>query len=104
MKFKDHNPYDSPEKCGLEILKDIDHSGSYEYNKLVIWKKLDDNTIWFDKDSGCSYPSPFDDHGHDLSEITKDTFYNFQEELKNHDGVDNEEFLIVSKEIKDLLQ
>lgn len=105
MKFNEYNPYYDPEKCGLEILEDIDYSGSYEYDKLVIWKKLDGSTIWYDIDSGCSCPSPFDnsDHGHDLIQITKDTFYNFQEALKNHSGVELGEYMRVSNLIKDLI-
>lgn len=78
MKF-DGNPYYSPESYGLEIFESIDTARSYEFALFVIWKKLDDDTLWWDTDSGCSCPSPFDssDHGHELKQITADTFYNF---------------------------
>ncbi len=105
MKFSD-NPYYSPEKCGLQIVDEIDNSDAYEYDKLVVWKKLDDNTVWYDIDSGCSCPSPFDngDHGHDLVQITKETFYNFQEALKNHRDVTHEQINETEALVKRLLK
>lgn len=94
MKF-DHNPYYSPEKCGLAILHDINTGGDYEFDMLVVWEKLDDNTIWWDTDSGCSCPSPFDvnDNGHELKEITTDTYYNFKLALENHSGIKREDII-----------
>lgn len=102
MKFND-NPYYSPEKCGLEIFDEIDTAGSYEFDLFVIWKKLDDNTLWWDTDSGCSCPSPFDDHGHDLNLITEDTFYNFEEALKNHSGISTEDYTKMRNEVRQFL-
>lgn len=85
MKFE-HNPYYSPEKCGLEIFEKLDTAGSYEFDIICIWRKLDDNTLWWDSDAGCSCPSPFDngDHGHDLKLITSDTLFNFEQAVDNH--------------------
>lgn len=103
MKFND-NPYYSPEKCGLKIIDEIDNSGSYEYDKLVVWQKLDDKTIWYDTDSGCSCPSPFEDHGHELKQITKDTFYNFQQALKNHMDVTQEQINKTEALVKKLIK
>lgn len=78
------NPYYSPELCGLEILESIDTADSYEFDMFVVWLKSDDGTIWYDSDSGCSCPVPFENGRHDLQEVTKDTYYNFIESLENH--------------------
>jgi hypothetical protein len=53
---------------------------------LVIWRKLDDNTLWWCTDSGCSCPVPFDpaESFHDLKQITSDTYYNFKLAVENH--------------------
>lgn len=85
MKFTD-NPYYSPESCGLEIIASVDTADSYEYDMLVVWKKLDDETLWWDADAGCSCPVPFDpsDNGHDLLPITKDNYNEFEKALDNH--------------------
>lgn len=99
MKFK-YNPYYSPDKCGLNIIYQINTGGSYEYDMLIVWEKLDDNTIWWDSDSGCSCPSPFDDHGHDLKEITSDTYYNFKLALENHRDIKKEDIIECDSKIK----
>jgi len=103
MHFTD-NPYYSPEKCGLEIFDEIDTAGDYEYDMFVIWRKVDDGTLWWDSDSGCSCPSPFDDHGHDLKPITEETFYNFDEALKNHYNISTEDYLKMKDGVKKHLQ
>jgi hypothetical protein len=104
LKF-DENPYYSPQLCGLDIFESIDTADSYEFDMFVIWRKLDDNTLWWDTDSGCSCPSPFDngDHGHSLKPITPDTLYNFDEALKNHSGIDIQDYLKISKKVKDFI-
>jgi hypothetical protein len=104
MKFAE-NPYYNPEKCGLVIFESIDTAGSYEFDIFCIWKKLDDSTLWWDTDSGCSCPSPFDngDHGHDLKPITPDTLYSFEAALKNHRDIQTEDFLKIKKKVKDYL-
>ena len=105
MKFNE-NPYYSPEKCGLEIFKSIDTAGSYEFDMFVVWKKLDDNTLWWDTDSGCSCPSPFDngDHGHDLKPITEETWHGFKEALKNHYNITKSDINDITRKVKDYLK
>lgn len=90
MNFKT-NPYYHPENCGLGIFESIDTAGSWEYDIFCIWEKLDDKTLWWDTDSGCSCPIPFDnsDNGHDLKPITKDAFFNFEQGLENHPNITN---------------
>lgn len=105
MRFND-NPYYSPEKCGLEIFESIDTAGSYEFDMFVVWKKLDDNTLWWDTDSGCSCPSPFDnsDHGHELKPITEETWHGFKEALKNHYTITQSDINDITRKVKDYLK
>ena len=102
MKFKD-NPYYNPEKCGLEIFEQVDTGGHYEYDMLVIWRKLDDFTLWYDTDAGCSCPTPFDDYRHDLKPITKDTLYGFNQALENHTDISREHINKIYNNVKQFL-
>ncbi len=80
MLYED-NPYYHPEKSGLKILWQIDTGGSYEFDMFVVWQHQD-GTLWYDSDAGCSCPTPFEDAK--LKALTNDTFWNFQQALKNH--------------------
>ena len=53
--------YHNPEEFGLEPVFEADAGGSYEFDKLVIWRKLSDGSLLMGTDSGCSCPSPFED-------------------------------------------
>lgn len=99
LKFKE-NPYYYPEKCGLEIFDQIDTAGSYEFDMFVIWKKLDDDSLWWDTDSGCSCPSPFDDHGHDLKPIDEENFFGFDQALKNHYNLSKADYLNMKERVE----
>jgi len=57
------NAYYKPEKWGLEIVSVEDEPNlSWEFNTFVIWKDLNNPYIYYwDFDSGCSCPSPFED-------------------------------------------
>lgn len=105
MKFNE-NPYYSPERCGLEIVKSVDTAGSYEFDIFCLWKKIDTDELYWDTDSGCSCPSPFDngDHGHDLKLITEETYYNFEQGLHNHYHLDKSEIIIFEKLVKEHLK
>lgn len=103
MEFKE-NPYYSPELCGLEIFDEINQEDlCYEYNTLCIWKKLDDNTLWYDSDSGCSCPTPFEENRHDLRPIIVDNFYNFNQEIEEF-PVTNLAKVEILKKVKDYLK
>lgn len=105
MKFYE-NPYYSPEKCGLEIFKKIDTAGSYIFDMFVVWKKLDDNTLWWDTDSGCGYLIPFDnlDSGHDLKPITEETWHRFEDALKSHHNISPSDINNTTRKVKDYLK
>ena len=53
-------PYHSPEKYGLEIVGTVDWGGSYEFDMVVAWKRLDDGAFFWAQDAGCSCPTPFE--------------------------------------------
>lgn len=102
MTFED-NPYYNPEKCGLSIFDSIDTADSYQFDIFCIWKKDDDNTLWWETDSGCSCPTPFE-WVKDLNPITADTFYNFEEALKNHRDISKEDFNRIKDTVRDHLR
>lgn len=103
MEF-DYNPYYSPERCGLEIFDEIDTGMDYEFDMFIIWKKLDDETLWWATDSGCSCPTPFEDlKGRDLTEITLDNFNEFDKNLESHCGSYKTEYNGIRKRVKDFL-
>ena len=58
----DNNIYSDPEKFDLEIVYECDSGGSYDFDKLVIWKKKNGDLL-YDTDSGCSCPIPFEGVG-----------------------------------------
>lgn len=89
-----HNPYYSPEKCGLTVIDSIDTAGSYEFDMIVVWRKDDDNTLWYATDSGCSCPTPFYDV--ELIQITRENWFGFEQAVNNH-------YNITEKEAHDLL-
>lgn len=68
----DYGPYYSPEKHGLEVVGSVDYlSGSYEFDLLVVWKDAE-GQLYYDTDSGCSCPSPFEGvRRDDLTKATK---------------------------------
>lgn len=58
------NPYDNPEKLGLEILGEADlSSGNWEFDIICVWVNRQTNQLYYAEDSGCSCPSPFENHG-----------------------------------------
>ena len=60
-----NNVYYDPEKFGLTPVDEIDlSSGSYEYDKIVVWKNADGKHFWA-RDAGCSCPIPFESYGID---------------------------------------
>lgn len=62
-----HNPYYSPEKCGLRILEVTEEPGlCYEFDMVVLWQDKETGKRYWARDSGCSCPCPFENvHGLD---------------------------------------
>lgn len=58
----DNNIYYNPEEFGYEVVKDIELDDEpWQFHLLVIWRDDNGNLVW-GTDSGCSCPSPFEDH------------------------------------------
>lgn len=73
------NIYYNPEAFGLQIIGDVDVAGSYEFDILVVFKDSRTNKIYYATDSGCSCPTPFEDHRKkDLTEITRENLKEFE--------------------------
>lgn len=58
----DYGPYHSPENYGLEMIGDINWGTGYEFDMIVVWKRLEDGAFLWASDSGCSCPTPFEGH------------------------------------------
>lgn len=61
MSDWDLNIYYHPEKHGLTLLGEVDTADSYEFCKLVVWRRDADGAMFWATDQGCSCPSPFED-------------------------------------------
>ncbi len=96
------NVYYSPEKSGLSIFDSIDTAGSYEFDTFLILQDADGKLFWT-TDSGCSCPTPFE-HVSEIDEITLDNFESFDTALKNHSGIEDQDYLRISKSVKDHLE
>jgi hypothetical protein len=67
----DKNIYYTPEAFGVSTVFDVDKSsGSYEFDSFIIWKD-DNGRYYWDSDSGCSCPVPYDSS--DISNIRQGT-------------------------------
>lgn len=53
--------YYSPEKLGMAQVAELDTAGAYEFDMVVLWRGHD-GKLWAAQDSGCSCPTPFEDH------------------------------------------
>jgi hypothetical protein len=54
--------YYEPEKAGLETVGEIDTAGSYEFNTAWVSREKSTGKVYVAFDSGCSCPTPFEDH------------------------------------------
>lgn len=57
------NPYYEPEKMALQMVAFDEQDMCYAFNTLCFWA-TDDGKVYTAKDSGCSCPTPFEDHDH----------------------------------------
>lgn len=80
------NVSSTPEKYGLTPIGHLyDPWACYSFDDLCVWKHEDGRVFWA-TDSGCSCPSPFEDCKSldDLTEVTNDTWGEFQDAVENH--------------------
>jgi len=79
--------YYHPEKMNLEIVEEIDCGGSYEFDKVVVWRNKHNNELRWGFDSGCSCPSPFENiKSWDELEKLPETLDNMKAMLTNDDS------------------
>ena len=82
----DDNVYYHPEKHGLSILEEIEHSdGYYEYD-TQLFLKHQDGRVFFAEDSGCSCPTPFESYEgiESLERVTLENFEEFEKRVLGH--------------------
>ena len=71
-----NNVYYSPERFGLKVMWMVEAEPDYDFDMVVVWKRVSDGALFWAHDSGCSCPSPFEDyHGVDmLTPLSDGTF------------------------------
>ncbi|MFE7399599.1 hypothetical protein [Streptomyces sp. NPDC057557] len=52
--------YSSPEKFGLATVGELSEAMYYEFSILAVWQRDEDGALFWEIDSGCSCPSPFE--------------------------------------------
>jgi hypothetical protein len=58
------NIYSAPEHFGMEVVGEVaDEGACYSFNMVVVWREVETGKLFYDTDSGCSCPSPFEDIG-----------------------------------------
>jgi hypothetical protein len=57
----DYNIQYNPEKCGLELIADLETAGGYEFCTTLVLLDKATGEILIAQDSGCSCPTPFED-------------------------------------------
>lgn len=89
-----YNIYYNPEKLRLEIFDQLNESGlCYEYNTLLIVLHKKSGRLFYETDSGCSCPTPFDNYNFEcdengnittnLIEITQGSLDHFIQDVEN---------------------
>ena len=86
MGYYDKDLYNQPEYFGLTQIGHIDDPEScYSFDDLIVWQH-NDGRIFYAEDSGCSCPSPFEQHTSldDATEVTDATWDAFQRAVTEH--------------------
>lgn len=61
------NVYYSPESWGLSVVAELSKEPDYDFNIICAWKTKR-GVIYWATDSGCSCPTPFENH-HGMSDL-----------------------------------
>lgn len=73
--------YYNPEAFGLREVGQIEWTEPfYSFDTTVLWERPDDGKLFWESDSGCSCPSPFE--GANLSNINQGSFWEFEAYVK----------------------
>ena len=63
MSYYETNPYYSPANVGAEMVAILDVSPpDWSFDMVILLRKVSDGTLWVAHDSGCSCPTPFENH------------------------------------------
>lgn len=84
------NVYYSPEDFGLTVIDELSEDEPYQFDILVAWRHTD-GTVYWQQDSGCSCPTPFENYG-SLAELYKlsDSLYDLRAAVDRHPSSDSE--------------
>jgi hypothetical protein len=58
--YGDDDVYGTPEKFGLTTVGELSADLYYEFSILAVWVRNEDGALFWETDSGCSCPSPFE--------------------------------------------
>lgn len=86
----EENFYYHPEKYGLTPVGEVSwDDAAYQFDFTVVYHRKEDGKFLYASDSGCSCPSPFEDHElSDLEEI--ESLGAFQTWLNGHSSRDDQ--------------
>lgn len=59
----DKNPYYNPVNLGLELIAERELSEpSWSFDTFIVLREIETGKVYVGSDSGCSCPTPFEDH------------------------------------------
>ncbi len=96
---------DPQEKLGLKMVESMDDAGSWEFHKIAFWQHEVSGELYWATDSGCSCPSPWEDHDElaDFTRLTEQGFPEFETAAMGWEVGKQEKMDFVSK-AKELLR
>ena len=80
-----------------EIIEHERRGESYQFDLIGVRKRTSDGKVFWSTDSGCSCPSPWEDHTDADWQPLPETWDEFEKEAK--EGLDPTEFLAQVKEL-----
>lgn len=82
MTYYEENLYYHPEKHGLEIFDMVEYPPCYDFDMCVVWRDVATDELFYAFDSGCSCPTPFENHSRkDLVLITPENYQIFKDAI-----------------------
>lgn len=97
--WNDANLYYNPEKLGFQTVDSLETKGeSYQFDIVLVLRDVTTGEHFWCQDSGCSCPTPFENHSREsLERLTLDNWGYFENTVKSScqdwNGVDSSDFL-----------
>lgn len=93
------NPYYNPEAVGAERIGELERPNlSYAFSIFLVLREKATGLVFFADDSGCSCPSPFEDHEFPRSfvcapsaDVLKAAIFSWGKDFDGHSFVDRDE-------------